>query len=203
MNGNDDIPGYLYGDSRLTASPISDEELYELKIAARLTEDDMRYLRLAGEVLRDQTADIVHLWRVQIIASIPHLAKHARSLDGAALPQYLERSNHRFEQWILDTCLRPYDRAWLDYQYEIALRHTVEKKNRTDGSNSTRHIPLKDVISFIPVINETIKVFLGKKGHSAQDIEFMHRAWQKSIQIQMAIWTEAYANIQRGNSEGA
>jgi hypothetical protein len=203
MNRNDDISGYLYGDSGLAASPISNEELQELKVAAQLTEEDMRYLRLAGEVLRDQTADIVHLWRAEIIASIPHLAKHSRSLDGTPLPQYLERSNRRFEQWILDTCLRPYDRVWLDYQYEIALRHTVEKKNRTDGSNSTRHIPLRDVISFIPVINETIKTFLGKKGHSARDVELMHRAWQKSIQIQMAIWSEAYANIPCGDSEEA
>lgn len=54
MNGKIDISGYSYGDPQLAASPISDEELRERKVAARLTDEDARYLRLAGEVLRDQ-----------------------------------------------------------------------------------------------------------------------------------------------------
>jgi len=29
-----------------------------------------------------------------------------------------------------------YDRAWLDYQQEIAVRHTRAKKNRTDNVDS-------------------------------------------------------------------
>ena len=47
------------------------EELAALKISAGFTEEDKRYLRLAGEVLRDQTEQIVHHWRSRIIASIP------------------------------------------------------------------------------------------------------------------------------------
>lgn len=195
MNERCYIPGYSYGDPTLVPSPISDEELHGLKVAAGFTEEDVQYLRLAGEVLRDQTANIVHLWRNQIIASIPHLAKHSRASDGASLPDYLERGNLRFERWILDTCLRSYDRTWLDYQHEIALRHTSAKKNQTDRVDSTGEIPLRDVISFIPVINETIKPFLGAKGHSAHDIDRMHSAWEKSMQLQMAIWSEAYARV--------
>jgi len=64
-------------------------------------------LQFAGAVLRDQTQQIVEHWRSKIIASIPHLARHSRAPDGSPLPDYLAASNRRFQQWILDTCLRP------------------------------------------------------------------------------------------------
>jgi NAD(P)-dependent dehydrogenase (short-subunit alcohol dehydrogenase family) len=34
---------------------------------------------------------------------------------------------------VLDTCLRPYDQDWINYQQEIALRYTSLKKNKIDG----------------------------------------------------------------------
>jgi len=90
----------------------------------------------AGEVLTGQTKQIVDHWRSGIIASIPNLARHSRSPEGAPIPEYLTKSNLRFEQWILDTCLRPYDQDWINYQQEIALRHTSAKKNQVDeGAN--------------------------------------------------------------------
>src|ERR1700759_5039783 len=116
MSQHSQIPGYSYDDPQLSRSPVSTETLNEIKAGAGFTEEDERYLRLAGEILQEQTHAIVHMWRAQIIAGIPHLARHSRSLDGTALPDYLARSSARFEQWILDTCFRPYDRRWLDYQ---------------------------------------------------------------------------------------
>jgi hypothetical protein len=128
-----------------------------LKVTVGFTEEDQRYLLLAGEVLMGQTREVVLQWRSGIIAGIPNLARHSRSLEGEPLPDYLAKSNLRFEQWILDTCFRPYDRDWLNYQQEIALRHTSLKKNKTDDVKSTSHVPLRDIIGFIAVINETIK----------------------------------------------
>ena len=46
-----------------------------------------------------------------------------------------------------------------------------------DGVQSTTHVPLADIIAFIPVMNETIKPYLTAKGNSAGDVEKMHRAW--------------------------
>ena len=163
-----------------------------LKISAGFTEEDQRYLRLAGEVLRDQTEQIVDHWRTGIIASIPHLARHSRTPEGNAIPQYLAASNLRFQQWILDTCLRPYDQDWLNYQQEIALRHTRAKKNLTDGVRSTPYVPFRDVIAFVAVMNETIKPYLAAKGHSAEEVARMHLAWTKSIQLQLALWAGPY-----------
>lgn len=190
-----EISGYAYGSNALPSSLISMQELEELKASVGFTEEDERYLRLAGEVLEGQVKPIVEHWRSGIIASIPHLARHSRSSEGDPLPQYLANSNKRFEQWILDTCLRPYDQTWLDYQQEIAVRHTSLKKNQVDGVRSTSHVPLRDIIAFVPVMNETIKPYLAAKGHSTKDVEKMHGAWSKSLQLQIALWAGFYAKL--------
>ena len=187
------IPGYAYGTAEVAKSPVSVRELDELKISAGFTEEDQRYLRLAGEVLADQTEKIVHHWRSGIIASIPNLARHSRTPEGKPIPEYLAKSNLRFEQWILDTCLRPYDQDWLNYQHEIALRHTEAKKNQVDGVRSTPYVPFRDVIAFIAVMNETIKPYLAVRGNSAEEMEKMHRAWCKSMQMQLALWANPYS----------
>lgn len=190
----DDIHGYTYGTAEISVSPVSMRELDDLKISVGFTEEDQRYLQLAGEVLADQTRQIVEHWRSGIIASIPNLARHSRTPEGDAIPDYLAKSNLRFEQWILDTCLRPYDQDWLNYQEEIALRHTSLKKNKVDGVRSTRYVPLRDMIAFIAVMNETIKSYLAAKGHSAEEVDKMHRGWCKSLQLQAALWARPYAD---------
>jgi hypothetical protein len=132
-NASETIPGYAYGAEAVAKSWISLQELEQLKISVGFTAEDERYLRLAGEVLGDQTKQIVEHWRSGIIAGIPHLARHSRSPEGNPLPNYLAASNQRFQQWILDTCLRPYDQVWLDYQQEIALRHTSAPSPKSLG----------------------------------------------------------------------
>jgi hypothetical protein len=195
------VPGYTYGSDAVAPSRVTLQELEALKITVGFTEEDRRYLLLAGEVLRSQTADIVRHWRVKIIASIPNLARHSRTPEGEPLPDYLAQSGLRFEQWILDTCLRPYDRDWLNYQQEIALRHTSLKKNQTDGVRSTSHVPLRDIIGFIAVINETIQPYLAAGGHSEREVDRMHVAWCKSMQLQTALWAGPYADATRALNE--
>jgi hypothetical protein len=187
------IPGYAYGSDEIARSPVSVPQLDQLKISAGFTEEDQRCLRLAGQVLSEQTREIVAHWRSGIIASIPHLARHSRTPKGDPMPEYVAKSSLRFEQWILDTCLRPWDQEWLDYQNEVALRHTAAKKNKVDGVRSTTQVPLPDIIAFIAVMNETIRSYLAANGHSAEEVDKMHRAWCKSIQLQLALWAGAYS----------
>ena len=66
-----DLPGYSYGAAEIARSSVSLEELAELKVSAGFTDEDERFLRVAGQVLGDQTEQIVHHWRSQIIAGIP------------------------------------------------------------------------------------------------------------------------------------
>jgi len=195
----DQILGYTYGNAPVAKSPISMAQFNELKASAGFTDEDQRFLQIAGEVLSGQTRQIVALWRSQIIASIPHLARHSRSLDGKPVPEYLAQSNLRFEQWILDTCLRPYDQDWLNYQHEIAMRHTAAKKNTTDGVRSTPCVPFGDIIAFVAVMNETIKPYLAASGHLSEQVERMHNAWCKSIQLQLALWANPYTDSETAN----
>jgi hypothetical protein len=195
------IPGYSYGTPEVPKSPVSLSELQDLKISVGFTEQDQVYLRLAGEVLADQTKQIVEHWRSGIIAGIPNLARHSRTPEGDPLPQYLANSNLRFQQWILDTCLRPYDQDWINYQQEIALRHTALKKNKVDGVRSTPYVPLRDVIAFIAVMNQTIKPYLAAKGNSVEEVEKMHQAWCKSIQLQLALWAAPYTDTRQAPNE--
>ena len=53
------IPAYTYGTAEAARSQISLKELEELKQSVGLTSDDEKYLKLAGEVLADQTKELV------------------------------------------------------------------------------------------------------------------------------------------------
>jgi hypothetical protein len=68
------IPGDDYGSTRVSRSPVTLEELAQLKNAAGLTEEDHHHLALAGEVFADQAEDMVSAWRAAIGAN-ENLAK--------------------------------------------------------------------------------------------------------------------------------
>lgn len=197
----DEIHGYTYGTAAVAPSSISLEELQQLKVTVGFTLEDERLLRMAGEVLSDQTKQIVEHWRSGIIAGIPHLARHSRSPEGDPIPAYLAQSNLRFEQWILDTCLRPYDQDCLNYQQEIALRHTSLRKNQVDRVRSTAHVPFRDVLAFTAVLNDTIRPYLASKGNSQEEVEGMHRAWCRSLQLQLAVWARPYMDLPAASRE--
>jgi len=196
----DEIPGYTYATPEAARSRVSLADLELLKKAVNFTHEDERYLRIAGDVLADQTDEVVKKWR-SVIAANPHLAQYSLTLEGKPDPHYSAESGLRFRQWILDTCFRRYDQDWLNYQQEIALRHTSVKKNQTDYVESAPHIPLRYVIAFTAVINDAVKPFLAAKGHSPDDVERMHRAWCKSVQLQIALWSEPYADKTQGLDE--
>ena len=186
------IPGYTFGDPSVPPAPITEEEFDLLKQTVLFTEEDERYLRLAGEVLRDQVDAILDLW-YGFVGDHPHLVHYFTGPDGQPISEYLQAVRKRFGQWILDTCQRPYDRDWLNYQFEIGRRHHRVKKNQTDRVQSVPHIPLRYLIAFIYPITATIKDFLARKGHSPEEVEKMHQAWFKSVVLQVALWSYPYA----------
>jgi hypothetical protein len=193
---NTHIPGYTYGTAAVPPSPVSLEEFELLKKSVLFTEEDQRYLRLAGEVLADQVEDVLDLW-YGFVGSHPHLVYYFSGPDGQPNADYLAAVRQRFGQWILDTCHRPYDQDWLNYQQEIGLRHHRMKKNQTDRVRSVSHIPYRYLVAFIYPITATIKPFLAKKGHSADEVEKMHQAWFKSVVLQVALWSYPY--VQEGD----
>lgn len=197
-----DIPGYNYGAPGVAKSPINAQEFESLKQSAGFNEEDIRWLRVAGDVLFDQTKALIGKWR-EVVAAHPHLAKYSQTPEGEKDPHYSEVSRLRFQQWILDTCFRPYDQDWLNYQQEIALRHTNVKKNKTDNARSLPTIHLRHIIAFGAVVNDPniMKPFLSAKGNSAAEVEKMHQAWSKSLWLQIALWTEPYTNVNLAPNE--
>ncbi|MGW5644444.1 protoglobin domain-containing protein [Saccharopolyspora sp. NPDC003752] len=186
------IPGYTYGEPQVEHSPVTIAELDALKETLLWTDSDDEALRMAGDVLADQVGDVVATW-YDYVAAHPHLVAYFGPPGGAPDSEYLERVRARFEQWILDTCRRPYDGVWLDYQQEIALRHTPAKKDQTDHVDAVDRVPLHYIIAFIYPITATIRPFLSAKGHGEEDVERMYQAWFKAVTLQVALWSRPYA----------
>ena len=186
------IGGYTFGTNETARSPLSMQEFDLLKQTVLFTDDDTRYLQMAGGGLGEQVEDILDTW-YGFVASHPHLVYYFSDREGKPNSDYLAAVRMRFGQWIRDTCAARYDRAWLDYQQEIALRHTRAKKNQTDKVNSAAdHIPLRYLIAFIYPITATVKPFLAKKGHAADEVEKMYQAWFKSVVLQVTLWSAPY-----------
>jgi IS1 family transposase len=187
-----DIAGYDFGAPDLEPSPVSPDDLGLLKATLLWTDDDDRYLRMAGEVLADQVDAVLDLW-YGYVGSHPHLVHYFAGRDGQPIGEYLDRVRARFAQWVRDVCSRPLDDAWRDYQHEIALRHTRAKKNQTDGVDSVPEIALRYVIAFIFPITATMRSFLASKGNSPEDVEGMHTAWFKAVVLHVCLWCQPYA----------
>ena len=185
------IPGYTYGETQVPRSPVTMAELDQLKETLLWTADDDQALRMAGDVLAERVGDVVSTW-YDYVAAHPHLLTYFSPPDGEPDSNYLERVRSRFEQWILDTCRRPYDQAWLDYQHEIALRHTRSKKDQTDHVNAVDQVPLRHIIAFVYPITATIRPFLSQKGHDQADVERMFQAWFKAVTLEVALWSRPY-----------
>ncbi|MEW6635670.1 MAG: protoglobin domain-containing protein [Actinomycetota bacterium] len=191
--GAEGIPGYGYGSEGIARSPLGVEDLDLLERTVMFTEEDERYLRMAGDVLEGQVEDVLDVW-YGFVADHPHLVRYFSDSEGRPDESYLGRVRRRFGRWILDTCRRPYDRTWLDYQHEIALRHTRAKKNETDGAYETPdHIPLRYMVAFIYPITATMRSFLARGGHSEEEVDRMHDAWFKAVVLQVALWSQPYA----------
>lgn len=193
MNGTTAIHGYTYATNLVATSPLSDEEFALLKQTVLLGDEDTHYLRLAGEVLEDQVDDVLDVW-YGFVGAHPHLLAYFSTSGGEAIGSYLAQVRARFAQWIRDTTGRDYDRAWLDYQMEIGLRHHTAKKNRTDNVvDAPTIIPMRYIIAFIAPITLTMKGFLANRGHTAEEVEKMYAAWFKAVVLQVVLWVQPYA----------
>lgn len=173
-------------------SPITMAEFELMKKSVLFGAEDEKYLRLSREVLADQTEQVLDVW-YGFIGSSPQLVATFGDKSGTPNPAYLQAVRKRFNQWILDTAAAKYDQAWLDTQWEIGLRHHRTKKNQTDHvSSSSAIVPFRYLAPLVYPVTATLKPFLAKKGHSAEDVEKMHAAWVKSLLLQVTLWSHPY-----------
>jgi hypothetical protein len=186
------IPGYTMGQKSLVKAPYTLAELESLKKTLLFTEEDIRYLRMSKAILADQTEAVLDVW-YGFVASTPELVVYFKNnKTGAPDGAYLGAVRRRFGQWIADTAGASYDQAWLDYQYEIGLRHTTPRKNKTDNADSPPLVNFRYLSALTIPVTTTLKPFLAKKGASAADVEKMHAAWVKSVLMQTILWSYPY-----------
>ena len=186
------IPGYTYGQPQLARSPVTLQDVELLKQVLLFGEEDIRYLRMSHDVLKSQTDKVLDVW-YGFVASQPQLLHYfGKKQNGQPDAEYLTAVRGRFGQWIVDTASGNYDQKWLDYQYEIGRRHHRTGKNITDGVKSVDNISFRYIPALIYPITATLKPFLAKSGHSAEDVEKMHQAWVKSVLLQVILWSQPY-----------
>jgi Protoglobin len=186
------IPGYTYGQKSVAKAPYSLKDLESMKKTMLFTDEDVRYLRMSKAILADQTEAVLDVW-YGFVASTPELvAFFKNNKTGQPDGNYLGAVRKRFSQWILDTADANYNQAWLDYQYEIGLRHTNPKKNTTDKVDSVPSVNFRYLSALTIPVTTTLKPFLAKKGASAEDVDKMHAAWVKSVLMQTILWSHPY-----------
>ncbi|HXF94108.1 MAG TPA: protoglobin domain-containing protein [Nitrospiraceae bacterium] len=192
MNQTPPISGYTYGTAAVPRSPVSLTDFELMKQSVLFTDDDVKALRQSYDIVKDQVEAILDVW-YGFVGQHPHLlAAFTGRNDGKPLNEYLAAVRKRFGQWILDTARAEYDQKWLDYQYEIGLRHHRIKKNKTDNVPATDHVPFRYLVALVYPVTFTLKPFLAKKDHSPDEVEKMYQAWVKSCLLQTILWSHPY-----------
>lgn len=185
-------PGYTYGTKEVATSPFSLQDLKLLQQSMLFGEEDVKYLKMSYDILKDQTNDILDVW-YGFVGSTPQLVYFfSNKTTGKPDADYLEKVRKRFAMWILQTAEANYDQNWLNYQYEIGLRHYSTKKNKTDNAASVPIINYRYIPALTIPVTTTLKPFLAKKGASASDVENMYNAWVKSVLLQSILWGQPY-----------
>ncbi|WP_197984800.1 protoglobin domain-containing protein [Flavobacterium sp. CLA17] len=184
--------GYTYGTKEISKSPFTLEELKLLQQSLLFSDEDLKYLRMSHDILKGQTNEILDVW-YGFVGATPQLVYFfGNKKTGKPDAEYLAKVRERFKMWVLQTAEANYNQDWLNYQYEIGLRHYTTKKNKTDNVNSVPIINYRYIPALtIPVIT-TLKPFLAKTGASADDVEKMQNAWLKSVLLQTILWGQPY-----------
>jgi hypothetical protein len=185
-----EIPGYGFGVASAAKSPVSAEDLERLERTMGWTAEDARLLERYAPLFERHAEKMVDAWRA-IIAGQPHLAQWFFAPDGNPDEEYKARVKRRFVQWVVDVVTRPHDRAWLNYQEEIGLRHTPAKKNKTDGRHTPPLVPLRYLLGFLPVVIE-IRSFLENEISEPGELRDVERAWMKAVHLHVVLWTRPY-----------
>jgi hypothetical protein len=185
-----EIAGYDFGSPQSAKSPVSTEELLQLEQTLGWTAEDGRLLRKHATLFEAQAERMVDSWRA-VIGAQPHLAQWFSAPNGKPDDDYKAAVKRRFVQWVIDVATRPHDCAWLNYQEEIGLRHTPDKKNKTDGRETPSLVPLRYLLAFVPVVT-SVRHFFESAITDSTELDAVERAWTKAVHLHVTLWTRPY-----------
>lgn len=193
LASGDPIPGYALGSPSLPPAPITLAEVEDIKRSLLMSDEDLRYLRMSHDVLAPHVEELVGVW-YGFVGANAHLLRYFSSEGGEPDADYLARVRARFERWVLDTARADYDQAWLDYQFEIGRRHHRLGKNAADHARAVDHVHFRHIPALTIPVTTTLRPFLERGGHSAEEVNKMHNAWVKSVLLQSILWSYPYVN---------
>ena len=185
------IPGYDFGARKSAESPLTDEDLRHLEQTIGWTDNDRDILHKHSALFQHQAEAMVDSWR-SVIAAQPHLSRWFVGPDGNPDDDYKARVKRRFVQWVIDVALRPHDRAWLNYQEEIGLRHTPAKKNLTDSKHAPPLVPLRYLLGFIPNVLP-IRKFFSAAIPNESELANLEAAWTRAVILHITLWSRPYS----------
>jgi hypothetical protein len=188
------IPGYDYGTTKSAVSPVSEAELRQLEESAGWTQEDVDILARHADLFRARAEAMVDSWR-KVIGSQPHLSHPFTKPGGASNDEYKASVKRRFVQWVIDVAVRPHDRDWLNYQFEIGLRHTPAKKNMTDGAHTPPVVPFRYLVGFIPIVLP-IRSFFEDAISDTRALKKLESAWTKAVLLHVTLWSRAYVSAE-------
>ena len=139
---------------------------------------------------RSRVYPMVDAWRA-VIGSQSHLSHWFVKPDGTSDDDYKASVKRRFVQWVVDVAVRPHDQEWLNYQYEIGLRHTPARKNKTDGAHTPQVVPFRYLLGFVPVVLPIRRFFLGAIQDEAE-LKRLEDAWTRAVMLHITLWSQAY-----------
>jgi hypothetical protein len=174
--------GYDYG--AVDRSPVTKDELDDLKRILGFTDRDQQLLLRTGEHIGPRLGELLELWFGQLGLWI-----HG-TFAGPDVDRYSSAAGARFGRGILDGFTRTYDQQWLDYQHEVGLRHSRSKKNQTDKANSVAVVPFRYLVGSIQVLSEIPDKFL--EGIPDDEKTEIRDAWSRSLLLQVALWSRTY-----------
>jgi hypothetical protein len=177
-----ELPGYDYG--AVARSPVAWDEFEDLKRVVGFTDRDQQLLLRAGELIGPRLEELMGHWFGQLGPWV-----HA-TFSGPDMERYSGTAGARFARGVLDGFTRTYDQEWLDYQHEVGLRHSRDKKNRTDRVDSVPVVPFRQLVASVKVVSEIPDQFL--EGVSSTEAAGIRAAWSRSLLLQVALWSRSY-----------
>ncbi|MCV5941826.1 protoglobin domain-containing protein, partial [Escherichia coli] len=87
------------GTADVSRSPVSLDEFEKMKASVLFGDEDIKYLKMSYEILKDRTEAILDVW-YGFVGSQPHLLESFTSqTDGSPIVSYLTAVRKRFGQW--------------------------------------------------------------------------------------------------------
>lgn len=186
------VPGYALGSKEVPRAPIDMSEFQKILDTVGFTGNDVEMLRRSRPILEKHLDALVGDW-FDFIMDHDHLVAAFEDPDtGKADERYLDAVRARYRQWVLDTAAARYDQDWLDYQFEIGRRLHRSGKNDTDEVSALEIVPFRYLFPMSVTMLTMMRPYLEKDGASAPDIDRMLAAWDKSMMVQLTLWSYHY-----------